>query len=51
MAHCDRSDTCPALLKEENTYKKNLPKRKGGDRQVQVSKRQEKQRNVLVTAK
>ena len=38
MAHYDRSDTCPALLKEENTYDTNLPKRKGGDQQVKVFK-------------
>ena len=36
MAHYDRSDTCPAVLKEENTYETNRPKRKGGDRRVQV---------------
>ena len=31
MAHYDCSDTRPAELKEENTYEKNRPKRKGGD--------------------
>ena len=36
MAHYDRSDTCPAVLKEENTYDTNCPKRKGGDQRVQV---------------
>ena len=36
MAHYDRSDTCPAVLKEENTYETNHPKRKGGDQRVQV---------------
>ena len=38
MAHYDRSDTCPAVLKEENIYETNHPKRKGGDQRVQVFK-------------
>ena len=37
MAHYDRSDTCPEVLKEENTYETNGPKLKGGDQRVQVS--------------
>ena len=36
MAHYDCSDKRPAELKEENTYETNRPKRKGGDRRVQV---------------
>ena len=36
MAHYDRSDTCSSVLKEDDAYKTNRPKRKGGDQRVQV---------------